>query len=51
MLVPLIGQIVIQVAFQAGALLIYQRMSWFVPVDIDPQSDNIVCYENSVRAL
>lgn len=47
----LLGQIAINVAFQAIILEVSMAQSWFIPVSVDPGSKNIECHENTVVFL
>mmetsp|Transcript_20060 Transcript_20060/g.33425 ORF Transcript_20060/g.33425 Transcript_20060/m.33425 type:complete len:1211 (-) Transcript_20060:355-3987(-) len=51
MLMSLFGEIAIQAFFVGVTNSLLERQPWFVPLDPDPDSDNIVCFENTATFL
>ena len=50
-IVSLLLQIGIHIAFQAGASLFVEQQPWFVPLHPDAHHDNIECFENTTVFL
>eukprot|EP00730_Choanoeca_flexa_P014697 TRINITY_DN6522_c0_g1_i1.p1 TRINITY_DN6522_c0_g1~~TRINITY_DN6522_c0_g1_i1.p1 ORF type:complete len:862 (+),score=245.74 TRINITY_DN6522_c0_g1_i1:22-2607(+) len=46
-LVSIVGQIALHVVAQVMMLQLTQAQSWFVPLDPDPDANNIYCFENT----
>ncbi|XP_065842399.1 polyamine-transporting ATPase 13A2-like isoform X2 [Oscarella lobularis] len=47
-LFSVVGQIILQILTQVLAYYYVRSQPWFTPVHINPDSDNVMCYENTV---